>query len=111
LLRTLVKDPGIRPAVALTRIPLAKAGLPRRPLLGPTRPARRPVRDLPQTRPLPASRHDLSHDDRLPAVALRGEPALRPLVPRLALRAGLARRAEVGGKTLLKHSPRRHGRR
>jgi hypothetical protein len=32
-------------------------------------------------------------------------------VPRLALRAGLARRAEVGGKTLLKHSPRRHGRR
>ncbi|WP_309096090.1 hypothetical protein [Streptomyces sp.] len=86
-----MKDPAIRPAVALTRIPLAKAGLPRRPLLGPTRGARRPVRDLPRTRPPPASRHDLSHDDRLPAAALRGEPDLRPLVPRFACgRAGPA---------------------
>ncbi|MER8219372.1 hypothetical protein ABTZ58_01945 [Streptomyces sp. NPDC094143] len=45
----------------------------------------------------------------MPAVALRGEPALRLLVPRFALRAGLVRRSEVGGKTLLKHSPRGTG--
>lgn len=42
-------------------------------------------------------------------MALRGEPALRLLVPRFALRAGLVRRSEVGGKTLLKHSPRGTG--
>ncbi|MFF8672820.1 TIGR04222 domain-containing membrane protein [Streptomyces sp. NPDC015242] len=108
-LKTLVKDPGIRLAVALMRVPLADAGLLRHPLLGPTRAARRQVRDLRRTRPLPASRHGLSHDDRLLAVALHGEPALRLLLPRFALRAGLVRRAEVGGKALLRHSPRGTG--
>ncbi|MFE6406941.1 TIGR04222 domain-containing membrane protein [Streptomyces sp. NPDC057837] len=108
-LKTLVKDPDIRLAVALMRIPLADAGLLRYPLLGPTRAARRQVRDLRRTRPLPASRHGLSHDDRLLAVALHGEPALRLLLPRFALRAGLVRRAEVGGKALLRHSPRGTG--
>ena len=107
--RTLVKDPDIRLALALMRIPLAEAGLLRYPLLGPTRAARRHIRDLRRTRPLPAGRHGLSHDDRLLAVALHGEPALRLLVPRFALRAGLVRRAEVGGKDLLKHSPRGTG--
>ncbi|GGX31288.1 TIGR04222 domain-containing membrane protein [Streptomyces lomondensis] len=103
-LRTLVKDPDIRLAVALMRIPLAEAGLLRYPLLGPTRAARRHVRELRQRHPLPASRRGLSDHDRLLAVALHGEAALRLLVPRFALRAGLVRRAEVGGKSLLKHS-------
>ncbi|MET9872778.1 TIGR04222 domain-containing membrane protein [Streptomyces sp. NPDC006386] len=102
--RTLVKDPEVRLAVALMRIPLAEAGLLRYPLLGPTRAARRHVRELRQRHPLPASRRGLSDHDRLLAVALHGEAALRLLVPRFALRAGLVRRAEVGGKSLLKHS-------
>ncbi|MFJ4567149.1 TIGR04222 domain-containing membrane protein [Streptomyces caelestis] len=106
-LRTLVRHPDVRLALALMRIPLAGAGLLRYPLLGPTRGARRHVRELRQLHPLPASRRGLADDDRLLAVALHGEAALRLLVPRFALRAGLIRRVEVGGKTLLKHSP--HG--
>ncbi|WDV55453.1 TIGR04222 domain-containing membrane protein [Streptomyces coeruleorubidus] len=108
-LRTLVKDPGVRLALALMRIPLAEAGLLRYPLLGPTRGARRQVRDLRQRHPLPASRRGLTDHERLLAVALHGEAALRLLVPRFALRAGLIRRAKVGGKSLLKHSPRGTG--
>ncbi|MFF7788511.1 TIGR04222 domain-containing membrane protein [Streptomyces sp. NPDC007991] len=108
-LRTLVKDPGVRLAVALMRVPLAEAGLLRYPLLGPTRGARRHVRELRQRHPLPAGRRGLTDQDRLLAIALHGEAALRLLVPRFALRAGLVRRAEVGGKGLLKHSPRGTG--
>ncbi|MET9390903.1 TIGR04222 domain-containing membrane protein [Streptomyces sp. NPDC006624] len=108
-LKTLVKDPGVRLAVALLRVPLAEAGLLRYPLLGPTRAARRHVRDLRQAHPLPETRRGLGHHDRLRAVALHGEPALRLLVPRFALRAGLVRRADVGGGPLLKHSPRGTG--
>ncbi|MFJ4079420.1 TIGR04222 domain-containing membrane protein [Streptomyces iakyrus] len=107
--KSLVKDPDIRLAVALMRIPLAEAGLLRYPLLGPTRAARRHVRGLRQDHPLPASRHGLSDGERLLLVALHGEAALRLLVPRFALRAGLVRRAEVGGKSLLKNSPRGRG--
>ncbi|MFF8938378.1 TIGR04222 domain-containing membrane protein [Streptomyces paradoxus] len=107
--KSLVKDPDIRLAVALMRIPLAEAGLLRYPLLGPTRAARRHVRGLREDHPLPASRHGLSDDERLLLVALHGEAALRLLVPRFALRAGLVRRAEVGGKSLLKNSPRGTG--
>lgn len=105
--KTLVKDPDIRLAVALMRIPLAEAGLLRYPLLAATRAARRHVRDLRHGHPLPTSRHGLTDRDRLLLVALHGEAALRLLVPRFALRAGLVRRAEVGGTSLLKHSP--HG--
>ncbi|MET9765600.1 TIGR04222 domain-containing membrane protein [Streptomyces sp. NPDC006372] len=105
-LRTLVKDPDIRLAVALMRVPLAEAGLLRYPLLGATRAARRHVRDLRQHHPLPTSRRGLTDHERLLAVALHGEAALRLLVPRFALRAGLVRRAEVGGKGLLKPSSR-----
>ncbi|MFD6172562.1 TIGR04222 domain-containing membrane protein [Streptomyces coeruleorubidus] len=108
-LRTLAKDPDVRLALALSRIPLADAGLLRYPLLGPTRGARRHVRDLRRRHPLPASRRGLTDHDRLLAVALHGEAALRLLVPRFALRADLIRRAEVGGKGLLKHSPRGTG--
>lgn len=105
----LVKDPGIRLAVAVMRIPLAEAGLLRYPLLGATRAARRHVRELRHGHPLPASRHGLSDRERLLLVALHGEAALRLLVPRFALRAGLVRRAEVGGADLFKHSPRGTG--
>ncbi|GGY15414.1 TIGR04222 domain-containing membrane protein [Streptomyces djakartensis] len=104
--KTLVKDPDVRVAVARMRIPLAEAGLLRYPRLGATRGARRQVRDLRQRHPLPASRRGLTDHERLLAVALHGEAALRRMVPRFALRAGLVRRAEVGGKRLLKHSPR-----
>ncbi|MFJ8591066.1 TIGR04222 domain-containing membrane protein [Streptomyces sp. NPDC093598] len=105
-LRALTKAPDIRLAVALMRIPLAEAGLLRYPLLGPTRAARRHIRDLRHDHPLPTSRRGLPDHDRLLAVALHGEAALRLLVPRFALRAGLVRRAEVGGTGLLEHSPR-----
>ncbi|MFF5955848.1 TIGR04222 domain-containing membrane protein [Streptomyces luteogriseus] len=101
----LVKDPGVRLAVAVMRIPLAEAGLLRRPLLGATRAARRHVRDLRREHSLPASRHGLSDSERLLLVGLHGEGALRLLVPRFALRAGLVRRAEVGRAALLKDSP------
>jgi hypothetical protein len=105
-LRALVRAPDIRLAVALMRIPLAEAGLLRYPLLGPTRAARRHVRGLRHDHPLPTNRRGLTDHDRLLAVALHSEPALHLLVPRFALRAGLVRRAEAGGKGLLKHSPR-----
>ncbi|MEU4464300.1 TIGR04222 domain-containing membrane protein [Streptomyces sp. NPDC024017] len=104
--KKLVKDPDIRLAVALMRIPLAEAGLLRYPLLGATRAARRHVRDLRHVHPLPTSRHGLTDHDRLLLIALHGEAALRLLVPRFALRAGLVHRAEVGGTGLLKHSLR-----
>ncbi|MFD9939102.1 TIGR04222 domain-containing membrane protein [Streptomyces massasporeus] len=107
--KALVKDPDIRLAVAVMRIPLAEAGLLRYPLLGATRAARRQVRELRHEHPLPASRHGLTDHERLLLVALHGEAALRLLVPRFALRAGLVRRAEVGGPDLPKHSPRGTG--
>ncbi|MER5836825.1 TIGR04222 domain-containing membrane protein [Streptomyces sp. NPDC002130] len=107
--KALVKDPDIRLAVAVMRIPLAEAGLLRCPLLGPTRAARRHIRDLRLVHPLLASRHGLTDRERLLLVALHREAALRLLAPRFALRAGLVRRAEVGGKSLLKNSPRGRG--
>jgi hypothetical protein len=91
------------------RGPLAEAGLLRYPLLGPTRAARRHVRELRRTHPLPAGRRGPTHRDRPLAVVLHGEPALRLLVPRFALRAGLVHRVEVGGDPFLKRSPRGTG--
>ncbi|MFJ4282370.1 TIGR04222 domain-containing membrane protein [Streptomyces massasporeus] len=107
--KALVKDPDIRLAVALMRIPLAEAGLLRYPLLGATRAARRLVRELRHEHALPTSRRGLNDHERLLLVGLHGEAALRRLVPRFALRAGLVRRAEVGGPDLFKHSPRGTG--
>ena len=104
--KALVKDPEARLAVAVMRIPLAEAGLLRYPLLGPTRAARRHVRALRDLHPLPASRQGMSDHERLLLVALHGEAALRLLVPRFALRAGLVRRATVGRAALFKDSPR-----
>ena len=104
--KALVKDPEVRLAVAVMRIPLAEAGLLRCPLLGPTRAARRHVRALRDLHPLPASRQGMSDHERLLLVALHGEAALRLLVPRFALRAGLVRRATVGRAARFKDSPR-----
>ncbi|MEU0898681.1 TIGR04222 domain-containing membrane protein [Streptomyces massasporeus] len=107
--KVLVRDPGIRLCAAVMRIPLAEAGLLRCPLLGATRAARRHVRDLRHEHPLPANRHGPTDRERLLLVALHGEAALRLLLPRFALRAGLVRRAEVGGPDLPKHTPRGTG--
>ncbi|MBX9359759.1 TIGR04222 domain-containing membrane protein [Streptomyces sp. WAC04114] len=107
--KALVKDPDIRLAVAVMRIPLAEAGLLRHPLLGATRAARRHVRELRHEHPLPARRQGLTDHARLLLVALHGEAALRLLVPRFALRAGLVRRAEVGRPDLPTHAPRGTG--
>ncbi|MFE0207730.1 TIGR04222 domain-containing membrane protein [Streptomyces sp. NPDC058985] len=104
--RRLTRHPDVRLAVALMRIPLAEDGLLRYPLLGPTRAARRRVRDLRERHPLPGSRRGLTADDRLLAVALHDEAALLLLLPRFALRAGLVERAEVADRGLRRHAPR-----
>ncbi|MFD5449004.1 TIGR04222 domain-containing membrane protein [Streptomyces sp. NPDC003470] len=88
--RELVRHADVRLALALTRIPLAEDGLLRYPLLGPTRGARRRVAFWRERYPLPATRHGLTDEDTLLAVALHGDAALRMLLPRFALRAGLA---------------------
>ncbi|CAL9276956.1 MULTISPECIES: TIGR04222 domain-containing membrane protein [Streptomyces] len=87
--RELVRHSDVRLAVALARIPLADEGLLRYPRLGPTRGARRRVEFWRARHPLPAVRHGLSDEDTLLAVALHGDAALRMLLPRFALRAGL----------------------
>ncbi|GGQ15656.1 TIGR04222 domain-containing membrane protein [Streptomyces mutabilis] len=107
--RRLTRHPDVRLAVALMRIPLAEAGLLRCPLLGPTRAARRRVRALQEAHLPPTSRRGMTADDRLLAVALHDVAALRALLPRFALRAGLVERVEVAGKRLLKNSPPEHG--
>ncbi|CAM5334284.1 TIGR04222 domain-containing membrane protein OS=Streptomyces tendae OX=1932 GN=GUR47_30880 PE=4 SV=1 [Streptomyces tendae] len=88
--RELVRHPDVRLAVALTRIPLAEGGLLGHPWLRPTRGARRRVELWRERHPLPAARHGLTDDDTLLAVALHGDAALRLLLPRFALRTGLA---------------------
>ncbi|MGC9380048.1 TIGR04222 domain-containing membrane protein [Streptomyces sp. MH13] len=108
-IRRLTRHPDVRLAVALMRIPLAEAGLLRYPLLGPTRSARRRVRALREAHPLPTSRRGMTADDRLLAVALHDVAALRVLLPRFALRAGLVERVEVADKRLLKNSPPERG--
>jgi hypothetical protein len=84
--RRLMRHPDVRPAVALTRVPLAEAGLPSRPFLGPPRAARREVAALRARHPLPARRYGLPDHDKLPVVAPHGEAALKSLVPRFAHR-------------------------
>ncbi|MEY7980997.1 TIGR04222 domain-containing membrane protein, partial [Streptomyces pilosus] len=105
-IRELVRDLDIRWAVAELRVGLAEAGMLRYPLLGSTRAARRRLQVLRKAFPLPASRRDLPDDERLLAVALHGETALRVLVPRFALRAGLTERVSLRDRRPLRHSPR-----
>ncbi|GKQ36130.1 TIGR04222 domain-containing membrane protein [Streptomyces sp. A012304] len=104
--RKVARDPDVRLALALMRVPLAGAGLLTYPMLSPNRAARRGLRALRDAHPLPAHRRDLTEDDTLLAVALHGEAALRALVPRFALRAGLTPRARVAGPYLVRHPPR-----
>ncbi|MFJ6075968.1 TIGR04222 domain-containing membrane protein [Streptomyces sp. NPDC093065] len=88
--RELVRHPDVRLALALTRIPLAEDGLLGHPWLRPNRSARRRVAFWRERHPLPAVAHGLADGDTLLAVALHGDAALRLLLPRFALRAGLA---------------------
>lgn len=104
--RKVARDPDVRLALALMRVPLAGAGLLSYPMLSPNRAARSGLRALRDAHPLPANRRGLSEDDTLLAVALYGEAALRALVPRFALRAGLTARVRVAGPYLLRHPPR-----
>lgn len=102
----LVRDPVVRWAVAEVRVGLADAGMLRYPLLRPTRAARRRLKTLRKAYPLPASRRELPDHQRLLAVALHGEAALRVVVPRFALRAGLTDRVSLRDKGLLRSSSR-----
>jgi hypothetical protein len=93
-MRELPGRPGVRRALGYLRDGLVAAGLlrtlpPRRTGAG-----RRALDALRAGHPLPRARKGLSPDDALMAVALHGDPALRDLAGRLALRAGLIARAE-----------------
>ncbi|GHH92839.1 TIGR04222 domain-containing membrane protein [Streptomyces capillispiralis] len=102
-LRELVRHPDVRWAVAEVRVGLAEAGMLRYPLLlGPTTAARRRLKLLRKAFPLPASRQGMPDRDKLLAVALHGEAALRVLVPRFALRAGLTDRVPLRDRGLLR---------
>ncbi|MGW1542166.1 TIGR04222 domain-containing membrane protein [Streptomyces sp. NPDC002309] len=107
----LVRHADVRWALAEVRVGLAEAGLLRYPLFGPTRAARRRLKLLRSTYPPPASRRGVPDREKLLAVALHGEPALRVLVPRFALRAGLTDRVRITDKAFFRGSPRRgtHG--
>ncbi|MEU3947786.1 TIGR04222 domain-containing membrane protein [Streptomyces sp. NPDC029526] len=103
-LAELARRPDVRWAVAELRVPLAEAGLLRLPLLRPARAARRHLRALRTAHPVPASRRGLPDRTVLLAIALHGEPALRALVPRFALRTGLVERVRLRQAPLLRRS-------
>lgn len=102
----LVRHADVRWALAEVRVGLAEAGFLRYPLLGPTLAARRRLRLLRSAYPPPAGRHGMPDQEKLLAVALHGEPALRVLVPRFALRAGLTDRVRITHRDLFRGSPR-----
>ncbi|KOV67035.1 hypothetical protein ADL00_16440 [Streptomyces sp. AS58] len=105
-IRELVRHPDVRWALAEVRVGLADAGMLRYPLLRPNRAARRRLKLLRKAHPLPPSRRGLPDHDKLIAIALHGVPALRVLVPRFALRAGLTDRVKITEKDWPRHSPR-----
>ncbi|MFD7701302.1 TIGR04222 domain-containing membrane protein [Streptomyces caelestis] len=107
--RELVRHPDVRWALAELRVGLAEAGMPRYPLLGPARAARRRLQVLRKAFPLPSSRHGRPDHEKLLAVALHGKPALTVFVPRFALRAGLTERVNLRKKRLLRPSLRGGG--
>ncbi|WLW51245.1 hypothetical protein [Streptomyces sp. YU58] len=98
--------PGARQAPGELRRDLMSAGLSRRLPPRPTRAGRCALDALCAGRPLPRDRKGLSADGIASAVALHGEPALRVLAGRFALRAGLVARVEVAGSGVLRHSAR-----
>ncbi|WP_369250083.1 TIGR04222 domain-containing membrane protein [Streptomyces sp. R41] len=88
-IRELLERPRVRRTLAELRTELAEAGLLRRLPPHRTRTARRALKELRATRPLPTGREGLTTDDTLLAVALYGDAALTVLVPRFAAAAGL----------------------
>ncbi|WP_460070781.1 TIGR04222 domain-containing membrane protein [Streptomyces sp. YKOK-I1] len=93
--RDLLRAADVRRGLGRVRAGLKAAGFlrtlpPRR-----TRAARRALDDLLAAHPLPTSRQGLSDADALLAVALHGEPALKVVAARFALRTGLTARVEV----------------
>ncbi|MEZ0161694.1 TIGR04222 domain-containing membrane protein, partial [Streptomyces griseorubens] len=103
-IRELHRDPDIRWAVDTLKTGLTETDLVSPPpLLGTTRAARRRVHVLRTAYPVPASRDGLSDDEKLLAVALHGQAALRVVVPRFALRAGLTPRVRLRHKRSLRH--------
>ncbi|CAL9394103.1 TIGR04222 domain-containing membrane protein [Streptomyces sp. DH-12] len=103
------RDPDVRWMLAELRVGLADDGMLGLPLLRPTRAARRRLHVLRTACPVPASRAGLSDEAKLLAVALHGEAALRVLVPRFALRAGLVERVRLRRRRPLRLSSRHHG--
>lgn len=103
-IRELQQRAGVKRALADLRAELRTAGLlralpPRR-----TGAARRLLKALRAEHPLPTAKKGVPDADALLAVALHGDPALKVLAPRFALRAGLTGRAAVADDGLLPHS-------
>ncbi|MFD7768339.1 TIGR04222 domain-containing membrane protein [Streptomyces sp. NPDC059787] len=100
--RELLRDPDVRWAVDTLRNGLAETGMVSPPALGTTRAARRRLQVLSTASPVPASGDGLSEEEKLLAVALHGQAALRAVVPRFALRAGLTERVRLRRKRALR---------
>ncbi|MFE7903661.1 TIGR04222 domain-containing membrane protein [Streptomyces albogriseolus] len=98
----LLRDPDVRWAVDTLKTGLAETGMVSPPALGTTRAARRRLEVLRTAYPVPASRDGLSDEEKLLAVALHGQAALRAVVPRFALRAGLTARVRPRHKRALR---------
>ncbi|KUO15770.1 DUF2207 domain-containing protein [Streptomyces dysideae] len=103
-LAELLKRPGVRQALAELRSELRDAGFLRALPPGRTRAARSALQALRAAHPLPTRRKGVPQDDMLLAVALHGDPALRLLAARFAMRAGLTGRAKVADDGLFPHS-------
>ncbi|GAB2330274.1 TIGR04222 domain-containing membrane protein [Streptomyces griseoincarnatus] len=93
--RELLRDPDVRRAVDTLRTGPAETGMVSPPVLGTTRAARRRLHVLRTACPVPESPAGLSDEEKLLAVALHGQAALRVLAPRFALRAGLTERGRL----------------
>ncbi|MEU3442279.1 TIGR04222 domain-containing membrane protein [Streptomyces griseoincarnatus] len=100
--RELLRDPDVRWAVDTLRTGPAETGMVSPPVLGTTRAARRRPHVLRTTCPVPASPAGLSDEEKLLAVALHGQAALRALVPRFALGAGLTERGRLSRERALR---------
>ncbi|CAL9385056.1 hypothetical protein SUDANB32_01139 [Streptomyces sp. enrichment culture] len=100
--RELLRDPDVRWAVDTLKTGLAETGMVSPPALGTTRAARRRLHVLRTECPVPASRAGLSDEEKLLAVALHGQAALRVVVPRFALRAGFTARVRLRHKRALR---------
>ncbi|MEU0575946.1 TIGR04222 domain-containing membrane protein [Streptomyces griseoincarnatus] len=102
--RELLRDPDVRWAVDTLKTGLAETGMVSPPASGTTRAARRRLHVLRTACPVPASPAGLSDEEKLLAVALHGQAALRVVVPRFALRAGLTERGRLRRERALRRS-------